>query len=53
MNRASRLALAAYLSPVRTAQAAATALSLAQERAENPPQQIKTDAATQPGVIAS
>ncbi len=43
MDSDSRFVLAAYLSPVRTTRAAATALSLARERAENPPQQVKTD----------
>ena len=39
----SRLVPPAYLSPARTARAAATALAMAQERADNPPRQIKTD----------
>ena len=39
----SRLMPAAYLSPARTARAAATALALARERADHPPRQIKTD----------
>ena len=43
MDSKTRFALAAYLSPVRTMQAAATALSLARERAENHPEEIKTD----------
>ena len=43
MDSDTRFVLAAYRSPVRTTRAAATALALARERAENPPQQIKTD----------
>ena len=43
MDSETRFVLAAYLSPVRTARAAATALSLARERAENHPAEIKTD----------
>ena len=39
----SRFVPAAYLSPVRTARAAATALAPAREKADNPPRQIKTD----------
>ena len=43
MNSDNRFVLAAHLSPVRTTRTAATALSLARERAENPPQEVKTD----------
>ena len=43
MDSDSRYLLAAYLSPERTARAAATALALARERAAEPPEQIKTD----------
>jgi len=43
MDSDTRFVLAAYRSPVRTTRAAATALALARERAENPPRQIKTD----------
>ena len=44
MDSDSRFVPAAYLSPVRTARAAATtALAPARERADNPPRQIKTD----------
>ena len=43
MDSETRFVLAAYLSPVRTSRAAATALSLARERAENHPAEIKTD----------
>ena len=43
MDSDTRFVLAAYLSPVRTTRAAATALALARERADNPPRQIKTD----------
>ena len=43
MDDDTRFVLAAYLSPVRTTRAAATALALARERADNPPRQIKTD----------
>lgn len=39
----SRMVPAAYLSPARTARAAATALAMVRERADNPPRQIKTD----------
>ena len=39
----TRLVLAAYLSPTRTTRAAATALAMARQRAENPPRQVKTD----------
>ena len=41
MDSDSRFLLAAYLSPTRTARAAATAL--ARERAQSPPRQVKTD----------
>ena len=41
MDSDSRFMLAAYLSPTRTARAAATAL--ARERAASPPEQLKTD----------
>ena len=43
MDDDTRFVLAAYLSPGRTTRAAATALALARERADNPPRQIKTD----------
>ena len=43
MDSETRFVLAVYLSPVRTARAAAMALSLARERAENHPAEIKTD----------
>ena len=43
MDSETRFVLAAYLSPVRTARAAATVLALARERAENHPEEIKTD----------
>ena len=43
MDSDSRFVLATYLSPVRTARAAATALSLARERAANAPKKVKTD----------
>ena len=43
MDSETRIVLAADLSPVRTTRAAATALSLARERAENPPAEVKTD----------
>ena len=43
MDSDTRFLLAAYLSPVHTTRAAATALASARERAENPPQQLKTD----------
>ena len=43
MDSETCFVLAAYLSPVRTSRAAATALALARERAENPPDEIKTD----------
>ena len=43
MDSDSRFVLTAHLSPVRTTRAAATALSLAREREENPPQEVKTD----------
>ena len=43
MDYETRFVLAAYLSPVRTTRATATAISLARERAENAPNEIKTD----------
>ena len=43
MDSDTRFLLAAYLSPVRTTRAAATALAMARQRAENPPRQVKTD----------
>ena len=43
MDSKTRFVLAAYLSPVRTTRAAATAPSLAREQAENHPEEIKTD----------
>ena len=43
MDAKSRFVLAAYLSPERTTRAAATALALARERSNNPPERIKTD----------
>ena len=43
MDSETRFVLAAYLSPVRTTRAAATALAMARERAENHPEEIKTD----------
>ena len=43
MDSDNRFMLAEYLSPTRTARAAATALALARERAQSPPEQIKTD----------
>ena len=43
MDSKTRFVLAAYLSPVRTTRAAATALAMARERAENHPEEIKTD----------
>ena len=39
----TRFMLAAYLSPTRTTRAAATALAMARQRAENPPRRVKTD----------
>ncbi len=43
MDSETRFILAAYLSPVRTARAAATAMSIARDRAENAPRVLKTD----------
>ena len=43
MDSKTRLVLAAYFSPERTAKAAATALSLTRERVASAPQEIKTD----------
>ena len=43
MDADTRFVLSAYLSPERTTKAAATALSLARERAANAPTVIKTD----------
>ena len=43
MDSDSRYVLAAYLSPERTARAAATTLALARERSANAPKTIKTD----------
>jgi len=43
MDAKSRVVLSAYLSPTRTTRAAATALALARERANNPPKEVKTD----------
>lgn len=43
MDSRSRFVLAAYLSPERTTRAAATALSMARERAADPPRIVKTD----------
>ena len=43
MDSESRFALAAYLSPVRTARAAQTTLALARERSATHPEEIKTD----------
>ena len=43
MDSKTRFVLAAYLSPERTTRAAATAMTLARERAGNPPVTIKTD----------
>ena len=43
MDSESRFILAAYLSPVRTTRAAATALSMAREKSGTTPQEIKTD----------
>ena len=43
MDSDSRVVLSAYLSPTRGTRAAATALSMARNRAENPPKRIKTD----------
>ena len=46
MDSDTRFVLAAYLSPVRTKRAAATALNLARERSANTPQVLKTDGLT-------
>ena len=43
MDSESRYLLAAYLSPTRGARAAATAMSIARDRADRPPKTIKTD----------
>ncbi len=43
MDSETRFVLAAYLSPVRTAREAATAMSIARDRAENAPRILKTD----------
>ena len=43
MDSDTRFLLSAYLSPARTTRAAATALALAREKADNPPRQLKTD----------
>ena len=43
MDSDSRAVLSAYLSPVRTTRAAATAMRMARERADKPPKVIKTD----------
>ena len=43
MDSRTRFLLAAYLSPVRSARAATTALSLARERSAAHPEEIKTD----------
>ena len=43
MDSETRFVLAAYLSPVRTERAAATALSLARERTDTHPAEVKTD----------
>ncbi len=43
MDSKTRFILAAYLSPERTTRAAATAMSMARERAANAPEEIKTD----------
>ena len=43
MDSRTRFVLAAYLSPERTTRAAATALSLARERASSTPRVVKTD----------
>ena len=43
MDADSRVVLSAYLSPVRTKRATATAMSLARQRASNPPKRVKTD----------
>ncbi len=43
MDAQTRVVLAAYLSPDRTARAAATALSMARQRAEDAPHVVKTD----------
>ena len=43
MDADSRFILSAYLSPERTTRAAATALSMARERATNAPRTIKTN----------
>ena len=43
MDSKTRFALTAYLSPVKTARASATASSMARERAKNHPEEIKTD----------
>ena len=43
MDTDTQFLLAAHLSRERTARAAATALALARERAENAPREIKTD----------
>ena len=42
MDSDTRFVLAAYLSPARTTRAAATALPMARDKAENPPRQVKT-----------
>lgn len=43
MDSDSRVVLAAYLSPTRDTRAAATALSMARQRADKPPKRVKTD----------
>ena len=43
MDARTRFVLAAYLSPERTTRAAATAIAMARERSNNPPETIKTD----------
>ena len=43
MDSGTRFLLSAYRSPTRTTRAAATALAMARQRANNPPRQLKTD----------
>ena len=43
MDAKTRVVLSAYLSPERTTRAAATAVAMARDRAESPPERIKTD----------
>ena len=43
MDADTRFVLAAYLTPERTVRAAQTTLALARERADNPPEELRTD----------